>query len=191
MELCSNICLRGGIDGRCDGGMGGIVEVAITNWADDLFTAYYGTNVPPETGLPYAYAMADVDGGVCQDSANWFKFTFRRNTANMTSTLNIDDANGINYVQTDLQLIFSRMEKDKRMEIIGLSQAPVAAVVKDANGKYWALGYNEPMTASAGEGVTGTNRSDSNHYSITLTDISDTFPLPVENGAAVMEAAEF
>ena len=165
----------------------------------DLLTqneASLGYNLSLDWGAPsadykYAYVVGDVDGGVCQDSSSWYKFTFRRNTANMTSTLNIDDANGINYVQTDLQLVFSRMDLSKRLEIIGLSQAPSAAVVKDANGNYWALGYNEPVIASAGEGATGTNRSDSNHYSLTLTDISETFPLPVQNGEAIMASAVF
>lgn len=189
MALCSNICLNGGIDGRCESGMGGIVEVAITNWADNVFTAYTPTDSSTAGENIYSYVMADVNGGTCGGSEAWYKFTFRRNTGNMTSTLNIDDTAGVSYVQTDLQLTFGRMDQGKRLEIVGLTQAPTAVVVKDANGNYWALGVNEPVSATAGEGVTGTNRTDSNHYSVTLTDMSETFPLPVKNGADILNAA--
>lgn len=191
MALCSNICLNGGIDGRCESGMGGIIEVAITNWADSVFTAYTDGTITTEGDNAYSYVMADTAGGTCESTSAWYKFTFRRNTGNMTSTLNVDDASGVSFVQTDLQLTFGRMDQGKRLEIVGLTQAPTAAVVKDANGNFWALGVNEPVSATAGEGVTGTNRTDSNHYSVTLTDMSETFPLPVKNGADILNAATF
>lgn len=193
MALCSNICLNGGIDGRCETGMGGIIEVAISNWATNLFTKHSEGENPETPGAngPVSYVTADTAGGTCGTVSAWYKFTFRRNTGNMTSTLNIDDTAGVSFVQTDLQLIFGRMDQAKRLEIVSLTQAPCAIVVKDSNNNYWALGVDEPVTASAGEGVTGTNRTDSNHYSVTLTDISETFPLPVQNGAAILSAAEF
>ena len=74
--------------------------------------------------------------------------------------------------------------------VAGLAAGEVVAVVKDANGAYWALGMDEPATASAGEGATGTARGDGNHYSITLLDNSVTFPYEVSNGEAVFDAIQ-
>lgn len=184
MAVCSNICLKGGINGMCDTSMGGIVEVAITNWAENLFT-YNATEAKVGT------VTASQEGGQCDSSTDWYKFTFRKGTGTMTSTLNVDDANGVTYVSTELALQFAKMETAKRVEIMSLVQAPVAIVVKDANGKYWALGYNEPVTVSAGEGATGQARGDSNHYSITLLDNSLEMPYEVENGDVILNAAIF
>ena len=79
---------------------------------------------------------------------------------------------------------------DNHKQLISSAAGEVVAVVKDANGKYWALGKDEPVTASAGEGVTGTARGDGNHYSITLLDNATTFPYEVSNGAAVFDAIQ-
>lgn len=166
--------INAGINARCDTSMGGIVEVAIANYVEGIFT---------ETTDKQKVTVED-------DSVAWYKFSFRKGTSQMTSTLNIDDANGINYVSTELQMLFGRMDTDKRLAIAALAQAEMVAIVKDCNGKYWALGMTEPVTANGGEGATGQARGDSNHYSITLLDTHTTFPMEVENGAEIMEAAQ-
>ena len=168
---CSQI--NAGINARCDTSMGGIIEVAIANYEPGIFT------------LATNNVSASVEGTI-----KWYGFRFRKGTSSMNSTLNIDDANGVNYVSTELTMIFGKMDTAKRLAIAGLAAGEVVAVVKDANGKYWALGYDEPVTASAGEGVTGTARADGNHYSITLLDNSASFPYEVSNGAAVFDAIQ-
>ena len=94
-------------------------------------------------------------------------------------TLNVDEAAGTNFIQSDLVLQFSRMETAKRTAIAALSLGEVCGIVLDCNGKYWALGFDEPMTTSSGVGQTGTARTDSNNYSITLTDFAKTYPYEV------------
>ena len=168
---CSQI--NAGINARCDTSMGGIIEVAIANYEPGIFT------------LATNNVTASVEGTI-----KWYGFRFRKGTSSMNSTLNIDDANGVNYVSTELTMIFGKMDTAKRLAIAGLAAGEVVAVVKDANGTYWALGYDEPVTASAGEGVTGTARGDGNHYSITLLDNSTSFPYEVSNGAAVFDAIQ-
>lgn len=187
-NLCSNICLSSGINAICDTGMGGIVDVAVTNWASGIFTKQKET----EQSTNYTYVTALVEGGMCgEESPGWLKYSFKRNTGVMTSTATVDDANGVNFVQTDLSLVFSHMEKEKREAIMEVMKAPSAVVVHDANDKYWALGLEEPVTVSASEGTTGTARTDANQYTLTLTDISDEFPFPVSNGADIMAAAVY
>lgn len=107
-------------------------------------------------------------------------FSFARNTGSMTSTYTSDPATGVRYVTTDLVLQFNRMETAKRVEIMALAQNELCLVVKDANGKYWLLGKDEPVMATGAEGVTGTARGDRNGYSITLQDTSLEMPYEVD-----------
>lgn len=114
-------------------------------------------------------------------TAEKFKsFYFNRNTGSMTSNYTLDPATGVRYVTTDLVLQFNRMETAKRVEVTALAQNELALIVKDANGKYWLLGKDEPVMATAGEGVTGTARGDRNGYGITLQDTSLEMPYEVD-----------
>ena len=52
-------------------------------------------------------------------------------------------------------------------------------IVLDSNGKYWFLGYDFPISASAATGQTGTAFADFGGYNVTLTDNSKEFPYEV------------
>lgn len=134
---------------------------------------------------PYDEAVTiTAESGVITDISNldsFVKYNFRKNTASMTSTLNVDAANGINFVSTELNMVFGKMETSKRVEIQSLVLAEVFAIVKDANGKYWFLGKDEGVSATAGTGQTGTVKTDANSYNITLTDESLEFPCECGN----------
>lgn len=154
---CSNQTIAG-LCKDCEGSLGGIVTVYLANYQDNIFTVTSG-------------AVSAVNSAV-----SFYEYQFRKNTGSMTSTLNIDPANGVNFVSTDLDLVFSRMETKKRIEMAALSVGQLAGIVKDANGKYYALGVSEPLEASAGDGQTGTARTDGNRYHIVLTDNQESFP---------------
>ena len=82
---------------------------------------------------------------------------------------------------TDLVLQFLKMDTAKRIEMSALSVNELVAIVKDANGIYWYLGMDEAISATAGDGATGTARGDGNRYTITLQDNSSTFPYEVDS----------
>ena len=150
----------------CSPSMGGITEVLLANREDV-------SAVTADTGKVTEITMAS--------SAKFKKYTFARNTGSMTSTYTIDQASGVRYVTTDLLLQFNRMETAKRVEISALAVNDLVAIVKDANGIYWYLGYDEPVNASAGDGQTGTARGDANRYTITLQDNSKEMPMEVDS----------
>lgn len=150
-----------GLARDCATSQGGIVTVWMSNY-DGITVTLSGDTVTA------------IEGG------EWKQYHFKKGTGSMTSTLNVDAANGVNYVSTDLVLSFLRMETTKRIEMSALAVNELAIIVKDANGKYWLMGFNEPVTATAGSGETGTARGDGNRYSITLQDTSETFPYEVE-----------
>ena len=52
------------------------------------------------------------------------------------------------------------------------------------NNKYWYLGYDEPVTLTAGTAGTGTAKGDKNGYDLTLTDLSNSLPYEVSEAIA-------
>lgn len=154
-----------GILQDCETTMGGIVEAYIANYSDVLIAP------PSPDGDEYAGISVSGDG--------FQKYQMRRGVSSMTSTLNADPANGVNYVTTEVVLTFAKMTLVKRDEIAKLAVGQLCVVVKDANGKYWLLGAEHPVMASAGTGQTGTAMGDANNYQITLQDNSSTFPYEV------------
>lgn len=156
---CTAYTLKG-ITNDCSTSKGGIREVYICDWAKDLFTV--GASDNTVTAL-----KAD---------AQFYKYYIKRNTSSFTSTATIDLANGVNYVSTELTLVFSKMETSKRVEMSALLLNDVAVIVVDSNNKAWCLGLNNPVNATAGTGESGTSATDGNKYTLTLTDESDTFP---------------
>lgn len=156
-----------GIAASCDTNVGGVREVYIANYADVTAVEVDGTSNMIDT-----ITMATT--------AKFKKYAFKKNTGSLTSTLNVDPANGINFVQSDLVLSFAKQETVKRMEIAKLSLGELRVIVLDANGKYWFLGEEEFVAATAGTAETGTNRTDGNRYSITLTDYASSYPHEVD-----------
>ena len=162
---CSQVL--NGIAADCQTNVGGVREVYIANYSD--VTAI---EVDDLSNMIKTITMADT--------AKFKKYAFKKNTSSMTSTLNVDPANGVNFVQTDLSLVFAKQETVKRMEIAKLSLGELRVIVKDANGKYWFLGQEEFVSATAGTAETGVNRTDGNKYTITLTDYSSSYPYEVD-----------
>ena len=162
---CSQVL--NGIAADCQTNVGGVREVYIANYGD--VTA---VTLDETSNMIKTITMVD--------SAKFKKYAFKKNTSSMTSTLNVDPANGINFVQTDLSLVFAKQETVKRMEIAKLSLGELRVIVLDANGKYWFLGKEEFVSATAGTAETGTNRQDGNKYTITLTDYSASYPYEVD-----------
>lgn len=160
-----------GIQLDCTNSLGGIKTVYIANYGD-------------VTGV----ALGD-DGmitGITMSGESTFKgYQFRKQTGSMTSTLNVDEQAGINYVSTELSLVFTKMETAKRLEMTALAKAQLAVIVEDSNNKYWYLGYDDYVSASAGSANTGQSKGDSNNYGLTLRDESETFPYEV--AASVIE----
>ena len=99
-------------------------------------------------------------------------YAINRNTGNYTEDTAIDLINGSTFVTQTITLMFNRRDKDKSeaINVLGAGQQYLAAVVLDANGKYWYF-ENLQLTAT-GEG-SGTARADGSKYSITLLAESD------------------
>lgn len=161
----------------CEPNLGGIKRVWLANYSDKITYTYEGEDEKPENRK----AVASFD-----ESIVWYEYKMRKNVASMTSTLNTS-ADGAVYVTTELALVFSKMDTEKRLAITALTLGEAIAVVEDANGKKWFLGADAPLTATAGTGETGTQKGDRNAYAITLTDESATFPCALANDIELKE----
>lgn len=139
----------------CNSSIGGIKKVWIGNYNETSFSGTGDTVTATGTFIP---------------------FEFRKQTGSLSSTLNVEDAAGSNYVTSELVLRFSKMDTNKRLQIAALSKTPLRIVVEDNNGEKFALGVDNYVSASGGNGNTGTNFGDSNEYSITLKDESKEMP---------------
>lgn len=163
-----------GLAKDCTPSMGGIKEVYIANF-DDV------TAITETSNKISAITMA---AGTGSTTAKFKVYRFPRNTGSMSSNFTIDATTGANFVVTDLVLQFNRMETAKRVEIAALAQGDLRVIVRDMNDTYWLLGQEEPVSASAGDGLSGTQRSDRNGYSITLQENSKHLPVEILVGTS-------
>ena len=155
-----------GIAGSCESNQGGIIEVYINHF-DQI------DEVTVESDKITTITLK-------ASGEKFHTYNFKRNTGSLTSTYTIDPVNGVNFVTSDLTLVFAKQDTAKRIEISALALDDLVVIVKDANGKYWYLGKDEPVQASAATAQTGTARTDGNSYNITLQDISLALPYEVE-----------
>lgn len=183
---CSTITLKG-ILMDCSSSIGGIKRVWLTRYSDvELVqgkTATIGDITETVDGSTITLGKG-VTAINLKTGAQWYEYQFRKNTGSLTSTLNVDEENGNNYITSELSLVFSKMETKKRMEMAALTVGATVAVVEDSNGKFWLLGYEDYVSASAGTGETGTKKEDRNAYTITLS--TDSTEWPYELSAAAI-----
>ena len=156
-----------GIARDCAANMGGIKRVLLANRADVA-------SITIGTGKVTAITM--------ESGKKFYEYNFKPGTSSMTSNWQVNRENGVKYVQTDLQMVFNRMETNKQVEVVAMAQADLYAIVEDNNGLYWLLGLDNPLELSAGDGTTGTARTDRNGYSVTLQDDSKGLPTEVLTG---------
>lgn len=164
MAYCNPITLAG-VNNACSTSIGGVSDVYITPYNENLFTASKIQN------------LDEIDSITALTEGNtWYHYIFAKGTTSLTNAATIDPANGIKFVDTTLALTFSKQEAQKRLEVAALLLGQVAVIVKDNNGKYQFLGSQSPVEASEAGGQLGQARTDGNNYTITLLDTTSVYP---------------
>lgn len=153
MNFC-DITLSG-LGRNCEGNKGGI---------STLYLAVYQPNI---------FTVDDTDGvitGLASGATvDFYEYILPKGTASLTQTATRDDANGVNYITSTLNVVFHRMRAEARMEVAALLVGDVMGVVVDNNGTAYAIGNEEPVTSTSFEGNTGTAKSDMNGYTLGLS----------------------
>lgn len=166
---CNSISLSG-IGLGCKNNMGGIKEAYLIKESD-------------VKSVELDSSKSQIASITLNESATFKTYKFRKGTSQFTSTMTTDEAAGTLSVQTDLALRFSQMETSKRLEIMAMCMDSLKAIVLDSNGRYWFLGYDFPISATAATGQTGTAMGDFGGYDVTLTDNSKEFPYELSEEA--------
>lgn len=167
---CTSYTLSG-LNAGCKDSVGGVAKIWLADQASQTWTVDTTTlTIKPS-------------------STSAFKvYNLRKGAASMTSTLTVNDNAG-NYFTTEVTINFLKMETSKRLEVMAMLMGQTSGIVKDNNGKYWAVGINNPLEGSAGTGETGTASSDANQYSVTIS--VDDAELPYEiTDASTLSALE-
>ena len=157
-----------GITLSCDNNKGGIKTVYIANYGDVV-------KPTPEGDIINTIEMVG--------NAKFYPYQFRKNTGSMTSTLTADESNGLNYVTTEINLVFTKMQTKTRVELAALSIGQLAVIVEDSNGTFWYCTEDDYAAASAGTGETGVAKGDRNAFSLTLSVENDSYPIEVSAAA--------
>lgn len=162
---CNSYTLNG-LNTVCkESSFGGIKEVLIAQFDDVASTSVDNTT--------HLLTPTMVSG------KKFAQYKLLKSTGGLTSTLNTSETS-TSYFTNEVTLQFMKMETAKRIEIMALLLSSCAVIVKDANDKYWYLGKDNYVEASAGTATTGTATSDANHYELTLSDTSAELPYEVD-----------
>ena len=116
-------------------------------------------------------------------AGTFYEYIPAKNTGSLTKTLTKDESTGVMYYTNEAVAQFNKMETAKRTELSNIDRGQFKAIVLDSNGKYWFLGYDNYVSASAVTGQTGAGLDDGNFYTLTLTDISAELPYEVKSDA--------
>lgn len=115
-------------------------------------------------------------------AGTFYEYIPAKNTGSLTKTLTKDESTGVMYYTNEAVAQFNKMETAKRKELSNIDRGHFKAVVLDSNGKYWFLGYDNYVSATAVTGQTGAGLDDGNFYTLTLTDISAELPYALSDG---------
>lgn len=125
-----------------------------------------------------------VTKGTLKASAKLGEYVPAKNTGSLTKTMTKNESTGVRYWNNEIVAQFNSMKADKRAELDSLDGAPVAGLVKDKNGVYWVIGFEQYATVTAATGQTGAAPDDGNFYSITITDVTGARMRTMEKTAA-------
>lgn len=153
---CKSFSLNG-IQAHCDSAPGGLREVYIAEASDVSLLTYDD----PSTRNVIETITMDTD-------KKFKKYTFRPGNSNFNSEFQSDVTTGAAAWTSTLELVFTRADASKRLDILALVTDDCVVIVQDKAGNYIYMGNENPVNSTAGTHETGTATTDRNAYSVTL-----------------------
>ena len=149
-------------------------NLALSGWAKDCETSMGGITEVHFATHDQIEGVTVTENVITQikkvAEAQFLKYFIRKGTGSMTTEGKFDQASGTKYYETNLAISFPKMRAANRVEVAALAANELVAIVKDANGTYWYLGYDNPLVVSAFTGSTGQAWTDANKYDLTVQD---------------------
>lgn len=151
-----------GLKNTCDANLGGIKRAWFGNFDEINVTVDEAT-----------HTVSGITGGTL------YEYEFNRQTGSLTSTITVDEANGVRFYTNTAALVFTKMEATKHAEIEALAQGHLVGIFEDANGEMWYVGKDNYMSAAELTAQTGTAFSDLNGYNTSLSQMSGHLPYKI------------
>ena len=164
-----------GLTNDCQPNMGGVRNIWLCNFKDVASIVDKDGKDSDGTTI-----LKDAAEPTMADGKKFLKYDIRKNTSSATQTVEINEEAGTFAVNTELNIVFNRMDDLKRLEANAISMNEMRAIYQDQNGYYWLIGHDNPVTISAATGETGTQATDANRYSLTVKDTASVFNHPVD-----------
>lgn len=168
---CTSYTLSG-LNAGCKDSLGGVAKI----WLAEKESISWIIDTSTHTIKP----------DLSQVSTSFSVYNIRRGSASMTSTLTTNENAG-SYFTTEITMRFLKMETSKRLEVMAMLMGQCTGVVKDNNGKYWAIGIKNPLEGSAGTGETGTAIGDANQYTVTISVDEAELPYEITDSAVIAD----
>ncbi len=149
--------LAAGMARDCSDSLGGIEEILISE--RDNVTAF-------------TEASHEITAITQAGATNFYRYNLKKESGSVTSTATVDQTGGTSFYDNVLAFTINKLSATKTNEIKMLMLARLAVIVKDNNGKYWALGFDQFAEGSSLVAQTGQAYGDPNQYQIELTDKS-------------------
>jgi hypothetical protein len=151
--------------------------IAITKGCDNNaggLTKFYV--IPAEevnqNGFTFGTGTTEVITGITMTASGntWTEFEFNKNVANYEEVGTISLENGSTYFAQTVNLTIPRREAAKRaaIQLIASGQRDLQIIVKDGNGLYWFIGYENFANLTATGGGSGTVKGDGSQYTLTF-----------------------
>ena len=160
-----------GLPFECDPSRPGVEEIYLANYGDVVPT------VDTDLTSTSAMTVTNLSGGT------WYKYELPKNTASLSSPISVSDDGRVTYTNT-ISMQFNKLMAYKHAELASICKGYIIAIVKDRNGKYWFVGYDEYLAPTDGNAETGASTSDRNGYTLTIA--AESAFLPFEVPASVM-----
>lgn len=146
--------LTSGYQLGCRDNIGGVAEVYIGE--------YNGSS------LGYTLGTDSIIGTFSGATVSFYTFQQEIETASFTENGNFSIENGTSFYELTLTIVLHKLEAALRNKILLLGQGKWRVIVKDQRGKYWLMGYQNPVRVSASTPGVGKAYGDMNGATITF-----------------------
>ena len=151
-------------------------------------SAIYAAYVESVTGVTIDPTTQEVTGITMTSGLKFKQFAFRKGNASFTVNGSRDDKAGTSFFTTDINMLFNRMEKAKRLELQHMFKSNCYVIAKDNNGEYHLIGYDHEVNAYAAATTltaqSGAEWGEANQYNLTLS--AQTKNMPYHVASAVV-----
>lgn len=164
-----------GFDYECNDGVGGIApgSILVAQWDD----------------IASSTVVAGVVTAITMDSGKqWFRYQVRKQIAGDAGDGVNDPATGTKSFTSAMAFTLFKISAIKNTEIETLMSKPTVWIYQDNNDKYHILGLNYGADVKTVNRATGTQHTEMNGYTITVTHEEDAFPYEVQ--AAVVSGLD-